>query len=142
MLKIAQLNDSIFSGVLHARYLETILWISGSQMSGRNSSSKLMSECSQVFAILSTLSFDNLIVFWGKQVLRLTLKQLATSLHEMVKSITVEHKWPMGEGQLLEVHAVAMFKNIQQNIFEREGLATTHFFFAGGALNFLLEDSL
>jgi hypothetical protein len=41
-----------------------------------------------------------------------------------------------------------MFKNIQQNIFEREGPATLNYFFSGGefwisaaALYFLLEDS-
>jgi hypothetical protein len=47
----------------------------------------------------------------------------------------------MVEGRLLEVHVVAMFKNIQKNIFEGEGLSNFHFFFFGGALGFL-EDSL
>jgi hypothetical protein len=109
MSGIAQLNDSMFHGVLGARFLEMILWVSGAQIQGRNSDKNLENECHGAFTILSQPPSYDLSTLWVEQVLRLCSKE-STSLLGMMTSITVQRMWPVVERRLLEMHAEAMLK--------------------------------
>jgi hypothetical protein len=112
MSGIAQLNGNLFHGVLDARFPEMILWVSAAQIQGRNSDKNLENECHRAFTILSQPPSDDLSVLWVEQVLGLCSQEPATSLREIVNSITAQQLWAVVERRLLEMHTNAMLKMI------------------------------
>ncbi|KAJ6568981.1 hypothetical protein B0H19DRAFT_1232032 [Mycena capillaripes] len=84
MSKIARLNDRMFHGVLGARFLEMILWVSGAQIQGGNSDGNLENECHAAFQILAEPPSYDLSVLWVEQVLRLWPSEPAIPLAGML----------------------------------------------------------
>ncbi|KAJ6568974.1 hypothetical protein B0H19DRAFT_1065754 [Mycena capillaripes] len=101
MSKIAQLNDRIFHGVLGARFLEMILWVSGARIQGGNSDGNLQNECQAAFQILSEPPSDDLSVLWVEQVLRLCPSEPVTLLAGMHLQLM---RYGGGLGAMLDYH--------------------------------------
>ncbi|KAJ7354121.1 hypothetical protein DFH08DRAFT_933776 [Mycena albidolilacea] len=124
MSRIAELSDGMRSAVLQARFLEAIVWVSGAQKWTTNSDNMLQLECSEAFSILSKPPSPDCV----EQVLQLCSNQSANLLG-LVNSITVERMWSVVEGRLLEMHADAMLKLIQQFVSERSQHIMDNYFF-------------
>ncbi|KAF8185307.1 hypothetical protein K438DRAFT_1836852 [Mycena galopus ATCC 62051] len=119
--KIAQLNGGMFHGVLATRFLEMILWVSGSQRQGMTTS-PLEDACSKAFTILSAPPSHALSILWVEYVLELCSNHPVTSLLKMRSYITCQNLWPVVEGRLLAMHADAMLKMIvEHDLFQKPG---------------------
>lgn len=108
--EVAQLNERAFHGVLSARFLETLLWVSGAQIHGKKYDKALESECNDAFKILSEPSTPDLSALWVEQVLRFCDKDPPTSLSGLADSVTLRQMWPVIERRLLEMHVCAMLE--------------------------------
>jgi hypothetical protein len=126
LTRIAELNDHMFSGVLGARFLEMILWVSGSQKPGKRFDkivdgacseelTVLEDACSEAFAILSDPPSQHLSLLWVEQVTGLCSRHLTRSLFGMVNSLTFQHLWLVVEARLLAMHADAMLNMMLQH---------------------------
>jgi hypothetical protein len=126
LTKIAELNDRMYSGVLGARFLEMILWMSGSQKQGKRFDKIVDGACSEeltvledacleAFAILSDPPSQYLSLLWVEQVTGLFSRHLTRSLFGMVNSLTLQHLWLVVEARLLAMHADAMWNMMLQH---------------------------
>ncbi|KAJ7362996.1 hypothetical protein DFH08DRAFT_841843 [Mycena albidolilacea] len=126
LTKIAELNHHMFSGVLGARFLEMILWVSGSQKQGKRfdkvtdgacseEHTVLEDACLEAFAILSDPPSQYLSLLWVEQVAGLCSSHLTRSLLGMVNSLTFQHRWRVVEARLLAMHADAMLNMMLQH---------------------------
>jgi hypothetical protein len=106
----------MFHCVLHIRFPELILWVSGAQSDGRNSDKTLEAECHEAFVNLSKPPSSDLSILWVEQVLRFSPMESVVSLVGMVSTITAQHLWPVVEHRLLEVHANAMLEMMLQHL--------------------------
>ncbi|KAF7367806.1 hypothetical protein MSAN_00844800 [Mycena sanguinolenta] len=114
MTAIARLSDSLLHGVVAARFLEMILWVSGAQTLQKDPDHLLADACSEAFMILSQPPADQLYVFWVEEIggPGLRSRNSVNSLREVLTCITVEHLWLVIEARLLEVHSDAMLKSV------------------------------
>ncbi|KAJ6505451.1 hypothetical protein C8R45DRAFT_1181869 [Mycena sanguinolenta] len=104
---IAQLNDSMLHGVMAARFLEMILWVSGSQTLSNNPDHLLLDACSKAFAIMPQ---PDLYILWSEQIGGPRSRNSVSSLPGVLTCIAVEHLWLVVEARLLEMHAEAMLE--------------------------------
>jgi hypothetical protein len=110
LTKLAQLNGNIYHAILDARFIEMILWVSGSQMQRRISDRILEDACSQAFALLSEPPPHDLCVLWVEEAFGLCSNHPENSLVGVRNHITVQHLWPAVEARLLGMHAEAMLQ--------------------------------
>jgi hypothetical protein len=80
LTKLVQLNGNIYHAILDARFIEMILWVSGSQMQRRSSDRILEDTCSQAFAVLSEPPSHDLCVLGLKRLLGFVLIIQSTPL--------------------------------------------------------------
>ncbi|KAJ6505459.1 hypothetical protein C8R45DRAFT_549263 [Mycena sanguinolenta] len=112
MTKLAQVTDGMLRGVSAARFLEMILWVSGSQTLSRDPNHLLADACSEAFIILSQPHSQDPYILRVAHIggIHSDDSNSPIALPEVLTSLTANHMWLMVEARLLEIHAEAMLK--------------------------------
>ncbi|KAJ6505437.1 hypothetical protein C8R45DRAFT_549030 [Mycena sanguinolenta] len=113
MTAITQLGDILLHGVVAARFLEMILWVSGSQTVSRNPSDhRLLNACSEAFIILSQPHSQDPYILRVARTggIHSDHSNSLITLPEVLTRLTADHLWLMVEARLLEIHTEAMLK--------------------------------
>ncbi|KAJ7854517.1 hypothetical protein B0H14DRAFT_2756200, partial [Mycena olivaceomarginata] len=124
MSRIAELSDSMRSAVLQARFLEAIVWVSGAQKRKTNSDNMLQLNVQKHSASSQNL-LHSIVLNKFSNFVRISRRTFS----DWLTSITVERMWSVVEGRLLEMHADAMLKLIQQSVSEGSQHIMDHYFF-------------
>ncbi|KAF7367819.1 hypothetical protein MSAN_00846300 [Mycena sanguinolenta] len=115
MTTIAQFSDSLLHAVVAARFLEMVLWVSGSQILSKKPDNLLADACSEAFTVLSHPPAHDPYVLWVEQIGGLVSENWAISLPKVLDCIAAQHLWPVVEARLLRMHTDAMLELILQH---------------------------